>query len=316
MGELSATGQVSAENAEALTAFARHLRAERGLSANTVKAYCGDVEALLAHLERVDRGALDDIAAADLRGWLANQRAAGAERSTMRRRVAAVRVFFAWAARTGRVSQNPAVGLKAAKLDRRLPPTVLESQVAALMDAVADRVNQAGDPLGRASALRDAAIMEVLYSSGIRVSELCGLDLSDIDAARGVLRVVGKGDKERSAPVGAPALAALEAWIGQRHRLAKTPDSGAVFVGDLGSRIDPRVVRRIVHRALALVPDIPDFGPHGLRHAMATHLLEGGADLRSVQEMLGHASLATTQLYTHVTADRLKAAFQQAHPRA
>ncbi len=185
-----------------------------------------------------------------------------------------------------------------------------------MLDALARHVDSAGNPTNTAAALRDVAIVEILYSSGIRVSEACGLDLNDVDAARGLLRVFGKGGKERTAPLGSPALAAVDAWLAVRGRLAAPAAGAAIFVGDRGGRIDPRVVRRIVHRALARVPDAPDLGPHGLRHAMATHLLEGGADLRSVQEILGHASLATTQLYTHVTTERLRKAYQQAHPRA
>jgi len=160
------------------------------------------------------------------------------------------------------------------------------------------------------------AILELLYATGIRVSELCGLDVTDIDWDRRAVRVLGKGDKQRTVPVGEPAMAALTAWLDVRAAWA-TPASGqAVFLGERGGRLDPRVARRVVHAALAAAPDAPDLGPHGLRHAMATHLLERGADLRTVQELLGHASLATTQIYTHVTNERLRAAFQQAHPRA
>lgn len=159
-------------------------------------------------------------------------------------------------------------------------------------------------------------MVEVLYSSGLRVAELCGLDTTDLDAARGLVRVLGKGGKERSTPVGGPARRALDLWLADRPRLAGPEAAAAVFVGARGARIDQRVVRRVVHAALDVVPDAPNLGPHGLRHAMATHLLEGGADLRSVQEILGHASLGTTQIYTHVTNERLRDAFRQAHPRA
>jgi integrase/recombinase XerC len=166
-------------------------------------------------------------------------------------------------------------------------------------------------------ALRDVAILETLYATGIRVSELAGLDLDDLDTHRRTLRVLGKGRKERTVPIGGPALRALAVWLnGPRQTLAGPEAGTAVFLGAQGRRIDPRVVRRIVHQALRAVEGAPDLGPHGLRHAMATHLLDGGADLRSVQEMLGHASLATTQIYTHVTDDRLRRAYQQAHPRA
>jgi integrase/recombinase XerC len=163
---------------------------------------------------------------------------------------------------------------------------------------------------------RDVAILELLYATGIRVAELCGLDLGDVDDDRRTVRVLGKGNKQRTVPFGAPAARALETWLAVRTELAAPEAGAAVFVGDRGNRIDQRVVRRIVHRALRVVDGAPDLGPHGLRHAMATHLLEGGADLRSVQELLGHASLATTQIYTHVSDARLRAAFLQAHPRA
>ncbi|MDR1513222.1 MAG: tyrosine-type recombinase/integrase, partial [Propionibacteriaceae bacterium] len=170
--------------------------------------------------------------------------------------------------------------------------------------------------LDTAIGRRDVALLEVLYAGGLRVSELCGLDLGSRDPARGLLRVLGKGDKERSVPIGRPAERALDGWLERRGELV-TPDSGdALFLGARGRRVDPRVVRRVVHRSLGLVDGAPDLGPHGLRHAMATHLLEGGADLRAVQEVLGHASVATTQIYTHVTNERLRAVFEQAHPRA
>jgi integrase/recombinase XerC len=174
----------------------------------------------------------------------------------------------------------------------------------------------AGD-VGGPVAARDVAVLEVLYATGIRVSELCGLDVADLDRERRAIRVFGKGRKERTAPLGVPALRALEAWLAKARLQLATAESGqAMFLGERGNRIDPRVVRRVVHRSLRLTQGAPDLGPHGLRHAMATHLLEGGADLRSVQEILGHASLATTQIYTHVTNERLRSAFQRAHPRA
>jgi integrase/recombinase XerC len=171
----------------------------------------------------------------------------------------------------------------------------------------------ADEPLGR----RDRAILETLYATGVRVGELCGLDVDDIDAERRVLRVLGKGAKERSVPYGVPAAAALDAWLRHGRPALARPGAGpALFLGLRGRRIDPRMVRRLVHGYLHEVDGGPDLGPHGLRHSAATHLLEEGADLRSVQELLGHATLATTQIYTHVSADRLKATYEQAHPRA
>lgn len=299
-----------------LGAFAEHLRLERGLSAHTVRAYTGDLTNLFAHLGRIGEGDPGEVTLADLRTWLANLHAGGADRATLQRRSAAARTFFSWARRTDRIASDPAQALRSPKVDRRLPPTVEVDQARSLLDGLAARVTEAGEPGDVASRRRDLAIVEVLYASGIRVSELCGLDLGDIDDQRGLLRVLGKGGKQRTVPLGGPALRALDAWLTVRSVLV-TPGAGkALFVGDRGGRIDPRVVRRLVHRALAMVPDAPDLGPHGLRHAMATHLLEGGADLRSVQEILGHSSLATTQLYTHVSGDRLRKAYQQAHPRA
>jgi integrase/recombinase XerC len=166
-------------------------------------------------------------------------------------------------------------------------------------------------------ALRDTAIMELLYATGIRVSELCGLDIDDLDEGRNTVRVLGKGGRERTVPVGLPAVRAVAAWKRAGRPSRARPGSGpALFLGARGGRLDPRTARRVVHARLAAVTGVPDSGPHGLRHAAATHLLEGGADLRSVQEILGHASLASTQIYTHVSVERLTAAYRQAHPRA
>lgn len=302
--------------ASMLSDFGDHLKLERGCSGHTVRAYLGDLTALFSHLERVGESEPTQVSLPALRTWLANQYAQGAQRATLQRRAASVRTFFAWAKHTGRLPTDPAAALRSPKVDRRLPPTLETEQIRAVLDALAVRAGLLEGPDEVASARRDVAIVEVLYASGIRVSEACGLDLGDLDDGRGLLRVLGKGGKERAAPLGAPALAALSAWLEVRARLAAASAGRAMFVGDRGARIDPRVVRRIVHRALAGVPDVPDLGPHGLRHAMATHLLEGGADLRAVQEMLGHSSLATTQLYTHVTTERLRKAYQQAHPRA
>lgn len=307
--------ELGAEHAAVLDAFVRHLAAERNLSAHTVRAYRGDLAHLLGHLERTAQGGFAEVDLPALRRWLAVQQAGGAQRATLQRRAAGVRTFFAWARRTGRVAADPAAGLRSPRVDRRLPPTLEVDHARAVLDALAALVAAAETPVERAAARRDVAIVEVLYASGMRVAELCGLDLPDLQLGRGLARVFGKGGKERTVPLGRPAIAALTAWLADRSLLARSAGE-AVFVGDRGGRIDPRVVRRLVHRALAALPEGPDLGPHGLRHAMATHLLEGGADLRSVQELLGHASLATTQLYTHVSNERLRAVFRQAHPRA
>ncbi len=305
--------ELSAAFEELLVAYERHLTLQRDLSAHTVRAYRTDLTGLLVHLQRLG---IDDLASVDLRAlrsWLAKQQSLGQARTTLQRRSAAVRVFFAWAAETGRIAGNPAAALKSPRTVRALPPTLERSDAAAMLDEAIATARETDGPV----AIRDVALLELLYATGIRVSELCGLDLSDIDHDRRVIRVFGKGRKERSVPVGTPALRAVASWVQDSRGQLVTSESGnAVFIGERGRRLDPRVVRRIVHRALRLVDGAPDLGPHGLRHAMATHLLEGGADLRSVQEMLGHASLATTQIYTHVTNERLRSAYEQAHPRA
>ncbi len=295
-----------------LSAWLRSLTLDDQLSPHSLRAYAGDVTGLLEHLRRLGRTELAEVGLPDLRSWLANQQSRGMARTTLQRRAAAVRGFFAWLHQTGRVPHDPAQALRSPKLGRRLPPTLEQRTVEQVMGRALAAVAEEDSPRAR----RDVALLEVLYACGIRVSELCGLDTEHLDHERRVLRVLGKGDKERTVPVGAPAWRALTGWLEVRDRLAAPGAGAAVFVGERGARIDQRVVRRIVHRALAAVPDAPDLGPHGLRHAMATHLLEGGADLRSVQELLGHASLATTQVYTHVTTERLRTAFEQAHPRA
>lgn len=289
--------------------FLRHLL-RRGLSPHTVRAYRADLVGLLVHLQRLQVRSLDETTVHSVRSWLAQQQALGRARSTLARRAAAARMFCAWAAESGRSRHNPAATLRTPKKVRTLPPTLEHADAARLLAA----------PLEGESTpveLRDRAILELLYATGIRVAELCGLGCSDLDEGRATVRVVGKGDKERVVPVGAPARRAVAGWLADgRSRLAAATSGDALFLGERGRRIDPRVVRRVVHAALAKVAGAPDLGPHGLRHAMATHLLEGGADLRSVQEMLGHASLATTQIYTHVSDERIRRVFEQAHPRA
>ncbi|QGF24951.1 tyrosine recombinase XerC [Raineyella fluvialis] len=309
---MSGGGELPDEVRQVLAAYRRHLEGERNVSPHTVRAYVGDVTELSDHLARQGTLRLEDVTITDLRGWLGAQQRDGASRATLGRRASAIRSFFAWARRDGLVAVDPSLRLASPRAARPLPATLDQSQAAALMDEARLRAAEQAGPLG----VRDVAILELLYASGLRVSELCGLDTSSVDADRQLVRVLGKGDKERVVPVGRPALMAVTAWMARRPEVS-TPSSGqALFLGARGARIDPRVVRRLVHRHLGLVTGAPDLGPHGLRHAMATHLLEGGADLRTVQEMLGHASLATTQIYTHVTADRLQAAFRQAHPRA
>ncbi|SDB91029.1 tyrosine recombinase XerC subunit [Raineyella antarctica] len=297
---------------QAITAYRRHLEGERHLSEHTVRAYIGDLTELLGHVSRHGVGTLSEISIHELRGWLAGQQEDGAARATLSRRASVARGFFGWAVRDGRITADPSLRLASPKASRPLPDILDQGQAASLMDEAQARAAEQEGPLG----YRDVAILEMLYGSGLRVSELCALDLTSLDRDRSLVRVHGKGDKDRMVPMGRPALRAVDAWLGRRPELASAGSGPALFLGARGARIDPRVVRRLVHRHLGLVTDAPDLGPHGLRHAMATHLLEGGADLRSVQELLGHSSLATTQIYTHVTSERLQQAFQQAHPRA
>jgi integrase/recombinase XerC len=253
-----------------------------------------------------------DLDLRTLRSWLAQQQVTGRSRTTLARRATAVRVFTAWLARTGRLPADVGASLRSPKARQTLPPVLRQDEAADLIAAAA-RLSDDGSPTG----LRDTAMLELLYATGVRVGELVALDVDDLDRGRNVVRVFGKGRKERTVPFGIPAAEAVDAWLTHGRPRLVAPGAGpALFLGARGGRIDQRAVRTVVHRRIADVPGAPDIGPHGLRHTAATHLLEGGADLRSVQELLGHASLATTQLYTHVSTDRLRQAYRQAHPRA
>ena len=297
---------------EALIAFERHLRSERGRADNTVRAYVRDVGAFLDAAGATDDDSLRAVSLADLRAWLGTVARGGAARATLARTSASLRAFFRWCERTGRLERDPSLRLSAPKRHRTLPPVLGQRSAAALLD-VATVAADDDDPVH----LRDRAALELLYGTGIRVGELVGLDVDDVDLEARVVRVLGKGDKERRVPFGMPARDAVSDWLREgRPRLATDSSGAALLLGRRGRRADQRQVRDVVHRLLGHVPDAPDLGPHGLRHSAATHLLEGGADLRLVQELLGHASLATTQIYTHVSVDRLKRSFAQAHPRA
>ena len=286
-----------------------HLQCNR--SAHTRRAYLGDLRSLWAFLDGRGIG-VDGLSLPILRSWLAASAGAGAARTTLARRTSAVKAFTAWAARRGLLATDPAARLQVPKAHRTLPAVLRQDQALAAMAAAKSGAQQ-GDPL----ALRDRLIVEMLYATGIRVSELCGLDIDDIDTGHRLVRVLGKGNKPRSAPYGLPAADALHAWLADGRPALVTAESGpALLLGARGRRVDVRQVRTVVHQTVAAVNGAPDMGPHGLRHSAATHLLEGGADLRVVQELLGHASLATTQLYTHVAVSRLRAVHDRAHPRA
>ena len=327
-----------------LRAFERHLAAERGLSPHTVRAYVGDAGSMLAH---VTRCGVEDVAEIDvsvLRAWLATQHAAGLSRATIARRAASARALTAFAHERCLLAADPGALLGTLKTRRALPEVLAVDEMLAVLGE--GRPRRAGPPAGRAARavgaaragpgnlpagpagagpgdlaaaidLRDTAIMEFLYATGIRVGELCGLDVDDVDWGRRTIRVLGKGAKERAVPFGIPAGDAVARWgKAGRPALVRDLSGSALFIGARGRRLDPRTARRVVHARIAAAWPVPDTGPHGLRHTAATHLLEGGADLRSVQEMLGHASLATTQIYTHVSIERLVSAYRQAHPRA
>ncbi|NRQ50254.1 tyrosine recombinase XerC [Aeromicrobium stalagmiti] len=295
-----------------LAAYEQHLQAERDLSAHSVRAYLTDLQSLASHAARLGVDDPADLTIRSLRSWLAHLQTMGKARTTLARRSTSARVFTTWLVRTGRADADAGALLVNPKSHRELPAALSETEVRSLLDITAESLVDDG-----ARGLRDLAILELLYATGIRVGELVGLDVDDLDRSRRVVRVLGKGRKERSVPYGLPASDAVELWLERGRPELVTDSSGAaIFLGARGGRIDQRAVRRIVHERLAAVDGAPDLGPHGLRHTAATHLLEGGADLRSVQEILGHASLGTTQIYTHVSNERLRSAFKLAHPRA
>ena len=289
----------------AIEAFKKHLNRERSLSDNTIRAYLGDMESLAKHLEALGVADVNNLNISHLRSWLANQQSKGASRTTLSRRATSIKLFTKWATKENLLPTDVGQNLATPKAHRILPE-ILDVKSA---DIAMQSLETFAEESGEVTAVRNLAMVEILYASGARVSELCGLNLGDIDYERKTIRVIGKGNKERVIPIGRPAMAALEKWLQVRSQLANEKSGNAIFLGARGKRIDQRQVREVVYKAIEL-------GPHALRHSAATHLLEGGADLRTVQEILGHASLTTTQIYTHVSAERLHSAFKQAHPRA
>ena len=294
-------------------AFLKYLGAERNLSVHTIRAYLGDLDSFFEHLEKLDITDFSKLELSHIRSWLANQQVKGGARTTLSRRAVSIRLFTKWATKKGYLAKDVGATLATPKGARTLPDVLNVADAGLAMDALATRVAEEDGPIAK----RDCAMVEVLYASGARVSELCGLDLQDIDYERNTIRVIGKGNKERTIPLGNPAMRALDVWLKDgRPSLAGDKSDRAVFLGARGKRIDQRTVRTVVYHALEALEGAVKLGPHALRHSAATHLLEGGADLRTVQEILGHASLATTKIYTHVSTERLKKAFKQAHPRA
>lgn len=295
---------------EGADAWAHELAHVRRLSPATVRAYRSDLRDLA---DALGDPALRDVDLEMLREWLWRATQRGDARSTLARRSASVRGLFAWAADESIVPFDPSLRLVAPKRGRTLPTVATATAMSRVLDDARERAAD-GDPL----ALRDAALLEVLYAAALRVSEVCGTDLDDLDAERRTVRVLGKGGKERVVPFGLPAAEALESYLvrGRPALVGRGSGTAALFLGVRGGRLGARSAYDIVSRTVAPAIGATAIGPHALRHSAATHLLDGGADLRTVQEMLGHASLGTTQIYTHVSAEKLTATYRLAHPRA
>ncbi|MFP5310822.1 MAG: tyrosine recombinase XerC [Actinomycetes bacterium] len=304
--------ELPTELGQALDAFAGYLSGERAVSGHTKRAYLGDLRSFLLHAASEGVAVLTDLELGTFRRWLGSQSSSGASRSTLARRSATARAFTAWALREGLIGADPALRLKAPKREGSLPGVLQASQLTRILQRLETSAAE-GEPV----AVRNRAIVELLYATGIRVGELTGVDVDDLDPDRRTLRVIGKGNKERTVPFGVPAAVAIDDWLRRgRPFLARDSSGPALFLGARGARIDQRQVRGLVNALFAELGDTSASGPHALRHSAATHLLDGGADLRAVQEILGHSSLATTQIYTHVSVDRLRKSYQQAHPRA
>jgi len=291
--------------------YEEHLAIDCNLADNSIRGYVSDLQSFLAHIEKLNITEFSDLELKHVRSWLANLQTTGAARSTLARRIVSMRAFTGWAYRNGWLSSDIAASLVVPKPHRTLPDVLNQNDAQQMIDALIERNVETHTAKSR----RDLAIVEVLYASGARVSEICGLDMRDLDQSRQTIKVLGKGNKERVVPLGGPAMTAINEYLSKaRPEFANELSGDAIFLGSRGKRIDQRTVREIVYRATSEVG--VKMGPHGLRHSAATHLLEGGADLRTVQEILGHSSLATTQIYTHVSPERLKSAYDQAHPRA
>jgi integrase/recombinase XerC len=296
-------GEAASERDVEVEAFLEHLGGARGRSENTVRAYRNDLTQFFDSMP--DISSVKQVGLVDLRAWLADLHRDGCARSTISRKAAAARSFTAWALQRGIIEVDPALRLTSPSVPKTLPTILTQTQTAVLLDREIDVTD--------AIHVRDHAILELLYATGIRVAELCSANLDDLDPHRRVIRVLGKGNKERMVPYGVPAQMAIDRWCVFRVDIAVGTRS--LFVGTRGARIDQRVVRAMVNRSTQAVTG-HSLSPHGLRHTAATHVLEGGADMRVVQEFLGHASMATTQRYTHVSVERLRKTFETAHPRS
>jgi integrase/recombinase XerC len=297
--------------ASSLERFRTHLVAGRGHSEHTVKGYLTDLEDLADFLERDGIPVPGEIDIEGLRSWLFSLSERGLAKSSMARKTAAARSYTAWLLEQGEISHDPGLRLRTPKSDKHLPKVATR----AAMDEVFGQLEQLANS-GEPTALRDLVIIELLYATGCRVSELAGLNLEDIDSSRRLVKVTGKGNKQRMIPFGLPAQSALEAWLKTgRPKMAAEKTESELLLNSRGARMGTRQIFEVVAKALSGTA-IGASGPHALRHTAATHLLDGGADLRAVQELLGHASLGTTQIYTHVSVERLKQSYGAAHPRA
>lgn len=316
--------ETNREFTRSLEAFERYLTYELHRSPETIRAYRQDLNDLFTYARRHGTTHLTDLDLQTLRGWLATHHHRQAAKSSMARRTSSLKTFFTWAEEEELVKTNPALKLLSPKKDQHLPPVLSAEQMQELISTVARALET--DP-ANPRLLRLAAVLELLYATGIRISELTGLDLSSVDRTHLTVRVVGKGNKERVVPFGAPAMAALNRWVirGRPTWLPSTESTGtsldrplqpALFIGPRGGRANPRQIRTDLTTLLGILPDSEATGAHVFRHTAATHLVDGGADIRAVQELLGHSSLATTQVYTHVSVDRLTQAYTAAHPRA
>jgi len=309
----------------AIDAFARHLAVDRGFSEHTVRAYRGDLNDLAGFVEQralaasdaadPNRSAVDvrELDLETLRDWLWQGSNAGVAKSSLSRHSAAARGFTRWLAKTGEAQTDAAARLKAPRPEQHLPRVLTRGQMAGIFEGLAAR-SEGGDP----AALRNEAVVELLYATAMRVSELTGLRIGDLDRSRLTARVLGKGGKERVVPFGVPAARALDRYLAEARPALRTDgaDPGILFLNSRGAAMNTRSVYELVAGLLHELPGSGPSGPHAFRHTAATHLLDGGADLRAVQEILGHASLSTTQIYTHVSAERLKQSYASAHPRA
>jgi integrase/recombinase XerC len=296
---------------ELIAQYEEHLVLVRNLADNSIRGYVSDLESFLAHLDKLKIEEFSQLELTHIRSWLAYLQSTGAARSTMARRIVSIRAFTYWAASQGWIKSDLGAELAIPKPHRTLPEVLDIADTEIVISSMQTRADEDPSPL----TVRDLAMIEILYATGIRVSELCGLDFRSFDETRNTLHVLGKGSKERVVPIGIPAVKALQRYLTQaRSALVNEASGSAIFLGSRGKRIDQRTVREVVYEAMQAVGST--MGPHGLRHTAATHLLEGGADLRTVQEILGHSSLATTQIYTHVSPERLQRAYKDAHPRA